>query len=79
MCVAHVSNHDAEPFSLTSAAPCRPEEQITTENPPTMPCHFQEPDPEQFNRWFPGLRLSRTACENPRSGINSTALPSIIT
>lgn len=27
---------------------------------------FPESSPEEFAKWFPGLPLSNTACENPR-------------
>jgi hypothetical protein len=31
-----------------------------------LAARFPPPDAATFNRWFPGLPLSRTACEKPR-------------
>ncbi|PRW20885.1 Monothiol glutaredoxin- chloroplastic [Chlorella sorokiniana] len=31
-----------------------------------LAAHFPPPDAETFRKWFPGLALSRTACDNPR-------------
>ena len=33
---------------------------------PDLAGRFPPPDPDTFHRWFPGLGLSKTACETPR-------------